>query len=415
MVGTDAVRGGRGGEKPLLILQARDARSDPAKRGLLFDLRPYVGFVIRLGSWESGLEVERIIGRDAKVIDDELKLEFLNALGALAPASPVRAWAESIPPELIDLVRQMNFAQLAVLRAVRHTSAAFDLLGGAPHLLWLVAATAAERKTPWDELSAVLAGRRRDVLAWCGGKGTQAAVNAVEAASVLRYTPGGLQHLRRIAADVTRRDISREHLEKEFPALVDFPFYRALVRDLAGQALDRHEGGRDLKHLLRDVHSLAAALNVEDLEARLRGIQQLGGLRRLHDELVEKLIATDRSFKPDAVSAKFPPAPLKGTKNIVAIRTYAELETEGRVMKHCCALYARALSIRHAAIYRVLAPERATLELDLTASHPRIVQLRGFADGPVSQETWKAVFEWHRGAVAAWRERRERKAASRIR
>lgn len=82
MARTDAVDVGIAGEKRRLILQVRDARNDPTKKGLLFDLRTFVGYTVRLGSWDGGLVLERITGRDVKVIDEDLKLQFLNDLGA---------------------------------------------------------------------------------------------------------------------------------------------------------------------------------------------------------------------------------------------------------------------------------------------------------------------------------------------
>ncbi len=96
MARTDAVDVGIAGEKRRLILQVRDARNDPTKKGLLFDLRTFVGYTVRLGSWDGGLVLERITGRDVKVIDEDLKLQFLNDLGACAPASPARQVRTSV-------------------------------------------------------------------------------------------------------------------------------------------------------------------------------------------------------------------------------------------------------------------------------------------------------------------------------
>jgi len=411
MARTDAVDVGIAGEKRRLILQVRDARNDPTKKGLLFDLRTFVGYMVRLGSWEGGLVLERITGRDVKVIDEDLKLQFLNDLGACNPASPARRWAEPIPAELIELVRKMYMGQLAVLRAARHCSGALDLLGGAPNLLWLVSITAAERKTPWEELSLVLGRRRRDVLEWCGGKCSQAAVSAIEKAWTGDYTPAGLQHIRLIAANGAPRDLARERLEHRYPELLEFPFYRALVKKLAGTRLNSSEEARDIPELLKDVRALAAALGVQDIEPRLRSLQHVGALRTLHEELAEQLIRTDRTFSADD-RAKFPRPALRGSKDIVPIRTLAELDAEGRVMQHCCAVYARDVRNRLACIYRVLGPERATLEIDLSGSQPRVAQLRGFRNAPVAHETWKAVFAWHRSALAEWKERKARRKSA---
>lgn len=407
---TDAVDIGINGERRL-VLTARDARSDPARRGLLFDLRTSIGYLLRLGSWEGGLVVERVVGRDVKVIDEDPRLEFLNELGAAGTTSPMRVWAQPIPERLVDFVRQLYVGQLAVLQTVRHAPAAIDLLDGAQHLLWLVATTAAERATPWEHLAQVLGGRRRSVLEWCGGKGTDAAVKALEKADAMRFTPAGLRVLRAVAAAGARRDPRRERLERDYPELLDFPFYRQFVKKL-GNTLLRESEGRDLDRLLRDVRALAAALEVPHIESHLEKLQQIGALRALHDELVERLLELPAPVRETELG-KLPPPPLRGTDDIVPISTAVEFDGEGRVMRHCCAAYESLVRARTCAIYRVLRPERATLELDLTRGQPRLAQLRGAGNAPVSQETWDAVISWHRSALVEWKAKQARREQKR--
>jgi hypothetical protein len=408
---TDAVDVNWRGERRL-VLQPRDARSDPTGRGLLFDLRTAIGYLVRVGSWEGGLGLERVVGREAVAIDDDPRLEFLNALGTADEKNPMRRWAEPIPPNLVDFVRPMYSGQLAVLRTVRHCPSALDLLGGAPKLLFFVALTAAERKTPWEELAEVLASRRRDVVEWCGGKGSQSAVKALEKAWEGRFSVVGFDNLRKVAERGELRDLGREWLEKRHPELLEYGFYREAVKKLGDSKFRTTEWGRDLEMHLHDVRALAAALGVEDIEARLRGLQQIGALRTLHEELVDQLIATDLTFEAEK-SAKLPPPALRGNEDIVPIRTMAELDAEGRLMRHCVLVHAGHVKNRNACVYRVLRPERATLELDLTAKEPKISELRALGNAPVSQDTWRAVFAWHRGELEKWRAKKARRDSAR--
>ena len=180
-----------------LVLHAVDARTDPRSGDLLFDLRAFTGYAVKLGLWDSGLALERIVGRSTTTLDDDPVLAFLNQLGGLEPTSPVTRWAEPLPAALIDLVRRMDRGQLSVLRLVRHCPAALDLLGGGENLLWLAAAVAAERKAPWEELAAIFQRKRRDVVEWCGGENSKAAVKAVEEYRMARFTRGGAQRVAR--------------------------------------------------------------------------------------------------------------------------------------------------------------------------------------------------------------------------
>ena len=246
------------------------------------------------------------------------------------------------------------------------------------------------------------------MLEWCGGQNSKAAVKAVERCKVSWFNDGELEELRKTAAQVTRRDLAREALERRHPELLEYPFYVAAVRKLAGKRLSERPETRELPRLLRDVHLLASALKLDDIDARLRALRQMEALRQLHNQLVEQLLDRHEPL-PFSGQERFPAPPLGGSSTIVPIQTLAELEHEGRVMHHCCATYAGLVRDHVSYIYRVLEPERATLELDLTASRPQLVQLRGVGDDPVSRETRQAVLDWYKAGLVEWQPRQEKK------
>ncbi|MEB2310743.1 MAG: PcfJ domain-containing protein [Sorangiineae bacterium] len=337
-------------------------------------------------------------------------LALLNQLGGLEPTSPVTRWSEPVPAALLDLVRRMDRERLSLLRLVRHGPAALDLRGGGENLLWLAAVVAAERKAPWEELAAILQRKRRYVVEWCGGDGSKAAVKAVKEYRVARFTSAELRTLRERAARPKEPDRIREQYESRNRELLEYPFYVAATRKLAGKRLRDSAETRDVLQLHQDVCRLAATSKIDDIDAQLRALQRIGGLRRLHDELADRLLERNEPLPRDQ---RHPPPPLRGTKEIVPLRTAALLAHEGRVMQHCCEAYHHDARTGQAYLYRVLAPERATLELEPTGNRPRLVQLRGVRNAPVSPETKRAVFAWYDAALAEWRQRQEQRRRKR--
>ncbi len=68
-------------------------------------------------------------------------------------------------------------------------------------------------------------------------------------------------------------------------------------------------------------------------------------------------------------------------------------------MKHCVASYSDAVMFGDSFIYRVLKPERATLELKIHKNKPVIQQLCLQNNGKPSNETKNAVNRWLRKKV----------------
>ena len=73
------------------------------------------------------------------------------------------------------------------------------------------------------------------------------------------------------------------------------------------------------------------------------------------------------------------------------------LVEEGRLQKNCVAGYVRRVAHGNEFIYRVLAPERATLQVVQGRRGWRIGQLSGPENQPVSASTRVAVQNWLAG------------------
>jgi len=91
----------------------------------------------------------------------------------------------------------------------------------------------------------------------------------------------------------------------------------------------------------------------------------------------------------------FPKPPVPGTDTIIPLMTSEELVKEGREQRNCVRLYARLVAAGEICIYRVLAPERATLSIVPAGDGSwRRRELRAAANADVSDETRATVDQW---------------------
>jgi hypothetical protein len=177
----------------------------------------------------------------------------------------------------------------------------------------------------------------------------------------------------------------------------------------------------------------AIAAKLSECEAS--GPESVRGLHRTLRELARERFSTGRGFRaalaaslrefddppprrparPPSLDevcwepATFPPPPLPGTDSIVPITTLQQLEAEGRIQRHCVVNYARAVCAGQVYFYRVLRPQRATLEVKLSGGKPELGEFKRAANLGVGSAAIDAVEAWFTAARA----KRRTKAGSR--
>lgn len=107
---------------------------------------------------------------------------------------------------------------------------------------------------------------------------------------------------------------------------------------------------------------------IEDV-SQLQNCATTAALQRLHDNLVEELNesrGTKLIRDPMGNPRPIPPAPLQSAYSIEPITEQIELIKEGREMRHCIASHLFSVVSGDYAVYRMLEPERLTIEIVVT-------------------------------------------------
>jgi hypothetical protein len=371
----------------------------------------------------------------------------------------VEAYCSRIPSRVRDAVQPIIWRQFPLLRLLRSQPRALELLESNPALLLLWVDTALSRGDTMDELARCVSCARRVLLREALGAGSESIVRVLAKIRLSTWSQPTLRTVSSLAQSASamkrlrhRRDIPPAFIEN---CRLDAELFRFPVVDALIDRARRYAGGEQVRaltirtgvlisNILRDGARLGApelerriarcrtVRDLERLSERLREREELiddtvrmsavlpgravldpawlasRGIHRLRELHREYTIEANQTSRNDYVASlrdecprdRFPPPPLPGSDSIVPLATPGELHDESVLMDNCVASYAGLIVRGERYIYRVTAPQRATLELIMRGSTPTIGQVRLRHNRVPGSETMAAVHEWFRNARA---------------
>ena len=316
------------------------------------------------------------------------------------PMPAVQQYLSGFPVDHVTAAGFMPQRALQALQLLRAEPRALDLAESNPVLFWLlIDEMQRRRKLPKQAVPLALA-KQSVLLGKVLGQTIPVPQRKVKLCKRFEL-PSPLQpkHLA-----VVRRTLQSEPLSLGFRHWQRIPFrllemedplvpYSNWLRESSNLGTD--PSLRQVQPLLRDTLDLAEELGF--LPARVLQCPTRQQVVQLHDQLAEARNERQRALYRQRFvrSNSFPAPPLSGTQTIQPIRDDYALDQEGHEMHHCVGIYAKQMREGNRAFYRVLAPERATLELLRSPSGTwRISQLAGHCNARVAQKTKRAIYAW---------------------
>ncbi len=316
----------------------------------------------------------------------------------------------SFPETCLDVAAPFQFAQLTVLRILRRFPEAIDLARHAPVLFWLLACSQCNsnifEQPEWRRLFNL---KQRQILDFLGYPASKSMVRFLKKVRLQEYQATDIELIHRILGSRVLLKmmrhfpvISRAHLKiaVKYPALLQCAFLRnrLLRNDVKEHSVD------PIAELFMDTLRLARVAEKKNAYAAIKQKKTLTSLLEMHDSLLGNVMYTDRAWDKTAkymtavfeerYGPYFPYPPIPGGDGIEPVTTLAALKKEGEIMCHCVFTHAGAIYRGKRYVYRVLKPERATLEVDLTTSPPRILQISLVHNARPGEETLKRVRAW---------------------
>lgn len=357
----------------------------------------------------------------ARFFARERKFPYRRHLSAAQEKAAIRRgerlalleWASSIPEPVRKAVAPFGTRQWHLLSmAARCGDGALDLIRANPALAFLLASNWVFRKPavrqPLRSVRALLRpGRKQvDMLAWLGFPPRPAVRRLLARIPARSLNVERLLYLRDACHDphALKRMCHLPRLNAGCLRIVTDPVLSRLVTQplLTEIAFDRRD---DPAGRFRAANLLFDTLRTrQEIGHPVNGVlpaRTLQELQRYHDEAVEVL----NEFNQRAgcrTARPFPPPPLSGNENVVPITSARELRAEGVEMRHCVAIHESDVAMaKNYYVYRVVAPERATLAIRRTYRGWKIAELSGPRNKAVASETRLQVKAWFDSVTSA--------------
>lgn len=355
----------------------------------------------RYRSWAQGLGCERRERESWQPEEGDFGISLLDAATLAEADSPLSRFVGEIPVAVRKAVQPFYYHQTLLLQWLARSQDARELFGHSPNLCWLLIVASSEKEWSNTWVDELLRQPRRQILQALFGSGSKAMVKLLNRVQLCK---GDLKEYRLLCQALAQPERLQPLaawaeiptnlllLATSFPQLIHSRFIRQLVltTDLGLEAVTARIK-RYVRHW-RDALNVARLLGMTDARVALERCEDPQALKALHDRWTDRL--NQRSCIAVHGKVDFPPPPVPGNEHIHPILTLEDLQEEGRLMRHCVASYVHKIMSGECYIYRILQPERATIEVIFHNGEASINQVSLVRNNRPNEQTRAAIHNW---------------------
>ncbi len=386
---------------------------DHLNRVLYVDFQKTCATCLRIGTWQKGLSTERwddvLQSWEPEETDPGISLPFPPHKSNLS----LRGFFNDIPQKVISAVRPFQWRQFVLLKMVRYRPETLELIQSNPVLAWFLADAIALKQIPISDGCEWVYRKRKDILEFAGIPSTDSIVKTLSRIKPAEYTQILFENLKKLLHQNDK--MSKLHFIQYIPGKeifnllnhFEYSYWLLSTRDYTGMTIWETltaDNEDEICRLWTDSRNCAKSLRIACPEDQLGKCKSMEGLRAIHDKwsnMYNKVNTAQRidQFFQDHGTYSFPPPPLPGDADIIPITTIKDLLDEGAEMHNCVGSYAEKVLYGECYIYRVLRPQRATLEISDTGDMHHICQLKLAYNGEPAAETRAKVRFWFASAL----------------
>ena len=356
---------------------------------LEIDWTESLGHPLRLvvSTWDEGLLVQSFEDGEK----EDLNVTEIGDWWFKTADLAVEQWRASFPADVksaIELLPRHN--ALTAHLAVRSESVR-DLLINNPFLLWCLCEQGHINSEDLGVADTLARQKQRKLCQRVGLNGTQQEVRLLRSAAAVPFNNDDLRAFFRLLKQ---------------PGVCNYLSHEKVISTDDIQLLLRQPWlancpARSLIPVLRDRGHRRIFSDVLRMLENISALQQcktLAALERLHDRLVVDLNGgRSKELMRDEHGhlLPIPTPPLTATETILPITSQAELIEEGREMHHCIASHLKSVVDGKFAVYRMMAPERLTIEvLVMDGRQVFLREVRGKYNRAPSTESTAIIEKW---------------------
>lgn len=387
-----------------MYLDTSYCQFDSATKQLYCTL-PWDNSIIRIRSWSEGCRVE-IKEKDGWQMDiDNIDIPVISDLLTGGDKNhPIACYERELPQKIVQNIAPFAYGQLAMLQVCAASTRGKQLLEDAPVLFWLIAPELLSRSEGEPQaLHSLLGLRKRDLITLICGRGNNSLVRLLGKVP----PPGNVYASQKILTAILSREDACSLLRHK--AKVDWLLLVLIVRQgerinsaivrniiMSNIALpDMAKLLGKLDEVIRDTIRLGEELRIANAAETTMACAGWKSLWSLHEAWTKRLNSVKIDALVEKYGEKLPPPPLQGTDDIQPIDSVGELLLEGQIMHHCVGSYINTVRSGGCYIYKILKPERATLEIIVSKTGDwRVSQLKSYCNSAPSAHTFKHVQKW---------------------
>ena len=359
-------------------------------------------FSFVVSGWDKGLQV-KVRQDEDWAISTPPELVLISSGKKNLIGKDITEFIASVPSSIQDIAARYQYQQIPVMRLLKYPGAQ-ELAIHSPLIFWLLAEKDSNLDAEENKiLVELLWAKRESILNYLGYNDSKSTCKLLAKVDVPSLDRDTLLGIKKILTDLSIlndlrhfQKITPVHLETVLlcPALLKYSFFKNSLA--AGVFLRRSVP--DMYHIYKDTVRLARILRRRGFSQSIRAFKTSNQLKRYHDRLADEVNSLEFPGLVRSLEVKYgrylPEPIIPPNKDIVPITTFFELVKEARDMKNCLVSYTDKIMKRKSVIYKILKPERGTIELEVSQDLPRIAQIRLFRNGDPSFKTKEAVEQW---------------------
>lgn len=349
---------------------------------LVVQLAHPIAVRFRYRSWEAGFGCERWEQDGWYPENSDFALPLLQAAQQLTACEPLARFVQRIPTDIRDAVQPYYYRQAILLRWLARSAAARELFAHSPQLCWLLICHSFDADWSQSEIAAALTRPRAHILQAVTGHGSNALVKAL---ARIQLNKGDSREYHALYHCLARPEQIKPFLcwptisilalfaSRRYPLLQKSHWLKNRLLNTADSYNRLHIEIRPQYRYWEDALNVAQLLDIGDAQIALERCTDFAAVKALHDRWTDRM--NQRSYLVFDGKTLFPPPPVAGSQDIFPILSMEDLQEEGRLMHHCVASYAHRVMTGECYIYRMLRPERATIEVLNVSPEPRLTQI----------------------------------------
>jgi len=398
---------------------------------LIVTLRNGYNTQFKIASWSDGLhfftyddELEDWVCED---IDAGLFLAIDEAASdpdSGQPCAAVASFVDAIPQHLRQVVAVFSHKQFSLLRLVAQYPSLSDILIDAPNLCWLVVCRAEQVGWSIAQIAALLQLKRTRIVDALFANTSAQLVKLINKIELINGSEGEalllLKQLRKVQVvnafnHWPRVSITVLRIVQQRPFFINSKLLANEI-DLSKSKQNNVMRFYEISQTYDDLHRLHNALDKTFTVQVWQAIESVEQLTRLHDKWVARYNRSERGrlarlqeaqaaqarraaalghaidgeirVTESCVEEVLPLCSIGDLEGFVQIKTRTELAEEGIYMNHCVGSYGAKVASGESYIYKLLKPQRATVEVKVRADKISVTQFKLASNHKPSSESY---------------------------